>query len=512
MNAPSILVAGLFHETNTFAPGRTGIEAFEIKSGEALWSLKGEGSPMGAFLEQAAQHGWHVIPSVYFRAMPGPIVTDEVIALFWRQLASDLGKLTNGPLDAIFLVLHGAMISETMDDVEGALLARIAATINRREIPIFGVLDLHANFTPAMAEHSHALLAYRENPHTDAAETAVRSCDLLARFLATGAVPRTAFVPTSVVWPPTGTGTRRPPMSDLEQLARDLERGGILAVNVCAGFAQADTPFAGVGFSMIFEEKSDTAAQIVFASEKLREQAWALRDAGQPGEWDLDQAVATALRENALPTCIVEPADNIGGGAAGDGTSVLRAFLRHDAQGAGVILNAPEAVAALGLVEPGSSCRVEFGGITDQALSLDLRLISRSNGRFELEDRKSHLAGMQGSLIEMGPCALTEAGGVKILLTSRRTPPFDLAQWRSQGVAPETLTLIGIKAAVAHQRAYDPICKASYTVRTPGPCTSDLSLLPYRKIRRPVWPLDRSGEFAHAPEPLVRQKPSSVIL
>src|SRR5207249_2389225 len=107
----------------------------------------------------------------------------------------------------------------------------------------------------------------------------------------------------------------------------------------------------------------------------------------------------------------------------------------------------------------------------------------------------SHLASMCGIHINMGPSAVVRSGGVRILLTSRKTPPFDLGQWRSQGIDPESLRVIGVKAAVAHRRAYDPIAKASYTVDTPGPCSSNLRAFPFRKIRRPVFPLDDMGEI-----------------
>jgi microcystin degradation protein MlrC len=79
---------------------------------------------------------------------------------------------------------------------------------------------------------------------------------------------------------------------------------------------------------------------------------------------------------------------------------------------------------------------------------------------------------------------------VQILLTSRKTPPFDLGQWRSQGIQPEGLFAINVKAAVAHRQAYNPIAKASYMVDTPGPCAENLRRLPYRHIRRPIYPLD----------------------
>src|SRR5690606_8134194 len=102
-------------------------------------------------------------------------------------------------------------------------------------------------------------------------------------------------------------------------------------------------------------------------------------------------------------------------------------------------------------------------------LSLSVQLISRSNGNFELEDKKSHLASMSGNHFDMGACAVVKHEGVMILLTSNKTPPFDLGQWRSQGIEPGNLSVIGVKAAVAHRRAYDPIAARMFWVDTPGP-------------------------------------------
>ncbi len=86
--------------------------------------------------------------------------------------------------------------------------------------------------------------------------------------------------------------------------------------------------------------------------------------------------------------------------------------------------------------------------------------------------------------------AVTSHGGVTILLTSCRTPPFDLGQWRSQGVDPEELFVVGIKAATEHRPAYEPIARASYTVDLPGPCAENLGRLPFEGVNRPVYPLD----------------------
>jgi microcystin degradation protein MlrC len=124
---------------------------------------------------------------------------------------------------------------------------------------------------------------------------------------------------------------------------------------------------------------------------------------------------------------------------------------------------------------------------------LDVTLVSRSDGRFTLEDRQSHSVATGGVAIEMGPCAVVRHRGLTILLTSRKTPPNDLGQWRSQGIEPAGFAIIGVKAAVAHRRAYDRIAAASFTLRTRGPCTSDLRALPYSRLRRPIFPLDAAA-------------------
>ena len=112
-------------------------------------------------------------------------------------------------------------------------------------------------------------------------------------------------------------------------------------------------------------------------------------------------------------------------------------------------------------------------------VTLEVELVSSSDGRFELEDKKSHLASLYGDRFDMGRCAVVQAKGIRILLTTNRTPPFDLGQWRSQGIDPATLKFIVVKASVAHRRAYAPITSRSLVVDTPGPTSNDLSRFEY---------------------------------
>lgn len=490
-------VAGFFHETHTFVEEITGLDDFRIARGDALLEKAGDGSTLDGFLEVAANRGWDVVPIVDFTALPSGTMDHAVFAALQAELEAGLKKaLSEGPLDGVWLSLHGAAVTTECEDPEGELLAMLRSIPSLESVPVFGVFDLHATFTPEMAEHANGLIAYRENPHSDAREVAVLSAELLDRALSECVTPVMVVRNAPIMWPPSGTGTADSPMRELEALARSIEAENpeIWAVSVVAGFSFSDVFHAGVSFCAVVAGDSARAAAPL---ERLARLADSLKEAGLPRELDLETALEQAARAQGGPVLIVEPADNIGGGAPGDCTAVLRAMLRQGTKNAVVTIADAEAIEALRDAEPGEKRNVHLGGkgssLDEGPLDIVVEIVRHTDGRFELEDRQSHLAASQGGAFDMGPSTVvTIDGRITVLITSRKTPPFDLGQLRSQGIEPESAAVIGVKAAVAHRRAYDPIAHASFTVSSAGPCASDLASLPYRRIRRPVFPLDRA--------------------
>jgi len=488
-----IFLAGLFHETNTFVEQPTPMEAFKILRGDELLDCLGNDSPMDGFLQTARGYGWTVIPGVDYRAIPSGPVGDAVLEAFWDELQERLVPALAGGLEAIFLILHGAMATESHGDPEGELLRRIRALPGAEKLPLFAVLDLHANVSEAMTAHASALIPYRKNPHTDARETAVRAGQLLWRCLTSGKTPRSHYVHSRVLLAPPHTGTADSPLRELETLARSLEKSaGHWEIGIAAGFAHADTHDTGLSFWVVSEQPDISCHSSL---ESLFHEARALTRDLAPKEWDLEQALDRIVEEKNFPALLVEPADNIGGGTPGDATFILRALLARTFTRTGVILNDPAAVQMLQSHSPGDTVKLALGGkgsrLDPGPVELDVTLERLTDGKFSLEDKHSHSASMGGSQITMGPTALVRHGHVAILLTSQATAPFDLGQWRSQGVNPEDLEVIGVKAAVGHRQAYDPIAQSSFTVSTPGPGTSDIKSLPYKKLRRPIHPLDK---------------------
>jgi microcystin degradation protein MlrC len=483
----------VFHETHSFLDDLTRLDDFQVRRERELLSAEADGSPLGGVLTVARQCGWDVIPAIDMRATPSGIVEDRVVQLFWRSLKDVIDRESRRGFDGALLVLHGAMVSQTCADVEGHILGLLRQMPALRGVPLCGVLDLHANVSPEMAAPGEAFLAYQHNPHTDAEAAGMRAARLLDRVMQTGERPETVWVQPDIVWPPTGVGTGDDPMKTLEAMARDVESecADILAVNVFAGFAFADTLNTGVSFTAVTLGDPEMATQRL---ARLSDWAVTHQSMGNVVPPQIDSVMPEVLAQRRGPVILVEPSENIGGGAPGDGTGVLRALLKFNVDGGVVVINDPAAVKVCSERRRGDHVTLDIGGkassFSGDSVELAVEIIGCSDGKFELEDRNSHLASMCGSSFEMGPCAVVRHGGIQILLTSKRTPPFDLAQLRSQGIEPEAAKVIGVKAAVAHRRAYDPIAAASYTVATPGVCSSDLRSFPYQGIRRPIYPLD----------------------
>lgn len=498
----TVLLAGIFHETHTFLPSRTGMKAYEqviACEGDAiLQRCRGDASPAGGFIEVADQMGWRILPSVYYATIPSGMVKDEVFDNFWRRLQVDLQQ----PFDAIFLVLHGAMVCESHPDPEGDVLKLIHQSLRQqgRSVPVAGVLDLHCNYSNNMSQYANILVAYRENPHIDARESSMRSARLLARTLGENLAPRMVHVSLPMMLPPTGTASSIDPMKAVLAAARTLEaqHPELLDVSVIPGFAYSDIPDCAVTVAC------STIGDPRKAKEWMRELArlmWSLREKGNLLDPPVDEVIQKAMKLQEGPILIVEPSDNAGGGTPMDGTGVLSAFLRHRVQNATCIINDPEVAAECHRHKVGDVFHVKLGGKADrfhgETLSLEVKLLKKTDGRYTLENPKSHLASVLGMNVNMGPTATIQCAGVTVVVSSFKIPPWDLAQLRSQGVIPEKCFMINVKAAAAHKAAYDPIAKASFHVDTPGLATSNLKRLPYKHVRRPIFPLD---EFKSEPK------------
>jgi microcystin degradation protein MlrC len=488
-----IAIGGIVHETHCFADTRTTLADFReqaLHEGEAiLRAMRGARSGIGGMIEGAEQFGWQLLPTLYGAAMPGGVVVEDAYQTMLRGLLDRLAAVM--PLDGVLLALHGAMVAERQLDVESDILERVRELVGPTT-PIVVELDMHGNISPRTVELADVLVAFDTNPHIDPHARGVEAVAIMGQLLRGAIRPTAALAQPPLLLAPQATGTIDLPLRAVHARATQMEaEDAVVCVCVMGGFAYADTPFTGASIIVTTDDDMDLARR--YAGE-LADLLMQHRHAALPQFLAPDTAVGRALELTGGPIILVDSADNIGGGTPGDGTDALRAMLAADVQEGTVVLADREAVGACWAGGIGAKITLRVGGKTDrwhgEPVEVTGTVRALSEGSFECELADNHFAAFYGNTIRMGRTVWLRVQGVNLVLTERKTPPFDLAQLRGVGVIPEQQKMIAVKSAVAYRAAYLPIAAGVVEMDTAGLCSANLARFPYRHLRRPIFPLD----------------------
>ncbi len=356
--------AGFLHETNTFAPTKAAWEDFvRAEGGPGLTQgadMLDVFPPMnvatGGFVKQARAFGHDLKPIAWCSAVPSAHVTREAFENFSSLLLSGLAAAH--PFDAVYLDLHGAMVTEHLEDGEGELIKRVREHIGP-DIPLVVSLDLHSNTTPEMLEYSDGLLAYRTYPHLDMADTGARAARYLNDLLSGAARPAKARRALPFLMPLTGQCTMLEPTKGTYAALEDLEtRSGVRHVSFTPGFPPADIHACGPVVVAYGDTQDDADADALYHYIAEREEAFAV-PLLTPAE-----AVRKARANQAdKPIVLADVQDNCGAGGTSDTTGILAELVRQDAQHAVVgVLVDPEAALAAHQVGVGGTFTFALGG------------------------------------------------------------------------------------------------------------------------------------------------------
>lgn len=498
MTLPRIALGGIVHETHIYAEPKTELSDFEAQGtyrGQAIIdALRGSRSGIGGMIDGAANYDWELVPTYYATALPSGMVRESVYQTLLNRLVEDLKAAL--PLDGVLLMLHGAMVTEEHPDAETDILEKVREVVGY-DIPIVTELDMHGNISAKMTTLADVLVAFNENPHIDPYERGVESAHVMARLLKGEIKPTVAYAQPPIILAPQFTGTGDLPLVAVHQRVREIKQNDPSVVSVCVmgGFGYADAPF--VGPSIIVTTNNDAELAQRYANE-LADIIWENRNAAKPTFYDPDTAVAKALEMPGGPILLIDSADNIGGGSPGDGTDALRAMLKANVQEGAVVIADPESVATCWEAGIGAVVSLRVGGKVDnwhgEPVELTGTVKALSDGVYECELPSNHFASFYGNTLRMGRTVWLRAEGINIVLTERKTPPFDLAQLRGIGVIPEEQKMIAVKSAVAYRAAYMPIAAGVVEMDTAGLCSANLARFPFKNLRRPIFPLDENVE------------------
>jgi microcystin degradation protein MlrC len=494
-----IAVGGIQHETNTFAPSKANLAAFEIgggfpplTSGPDLYPrIKGKNIPIAGFVEHVEALGHHTTPLTWGAASPSDVVTEHAYEHICGLI---LDGLKSAPaFDAVYLCLHGAMVTEHLQDGEGELLRRVRALIGP-DMPLVASLDLHCNTTPEMIAHSDLLVAYRTYPHIDMADTGARTARLLDEILRRGQKPAKAFKQMPFLIPLHWQCTMMPPAEGLYAGLPDRETDGVFHASFTPGFPAADIHHCGPS---VFTYGWDAAAT-KSACTRLAGDVNRLESAFGGIIYDPDAGVLEAMRlasTASRPIVIADSQDNPGAGGDSNTAGMLRALVENRAENAAHGMMIDKAAAEIAhRAGVGAEVNLSFGG--HSGVDGDIPF----EGMFTVEmlhDGRFDATGpfYKGAEFNLGPSACLRIGGTRVALACNKVQMADQAMYRFVGIEPTEEKILVNKSSVHFRADFAPIAEEILVCAAPGPMIADPADLPWTRLRKgirlnpqgPVW-------------------------
>ena len=480
-----IVIGGFQHETNTFAPHPADLEAFKqvasfprIPQGQDLLAqMDGLNISIAGFINAASALGHELLPTAWAMATPSAQVTDEAFDYVVGLILA--GIKDAGEIDAVYLCLHGAMVTDTYEDGEAEILRRVRAAIGS-DTPLVASLDLHGNIPAEMLRLADGLVAYRTYPHVDPAETGERTAALLQWMFDTGKKPAKTLRRTDFLIPLVWQCSMIEPAEEIYNGMAALETEGVLSVSFTPGFPPADIYECGPSVFAYGETQADADR----GAEQVFVQVCAARKQWNGRLYQPDEAIEAARNGyRGKPFILNDTQDNPGAGGASDSVGLLEALIRNDAQDAVfACLYDPAAAAAAHAAGVGATLELRIGAGSGQIghtpLAASFVVQALSDGQFVATGPMA-----RGRHYQMGLCAVLRIGGVEVLVTSGRAQVLDQEILRHIGIDPSARKILAIKSSVHFRAHFQPIAEQVLVTVAPGPNVADHTQIPFQNLR-----------------------------
>ncbi len=487
-----IAIGEFAHETNTFCAGLTEVEDFKkrhwVAGEELLAKHDGVRDPLGGMIAAGKDAGIEIVPTIATSTEPSATISGNAYESIRDELID--GLKAAGNVDAICLSLHGAGVAEGRDDLEGTLLEEIRAVVGR-ENPIVVTLDLHGNMTQTMVDGADILLNVHEYPHIDGYERGYEAVELAARIVKGDLKPARHLEILPMIVPP--STTMHGAAKAINEMCFEWESGpGVVDVAFVHGFPHTDIPAIQTTILVTTDNDPELAQR---AAKDVARRLWDMRDdflLDLPGA---DQAVQQALASNKQPVIIADISDNAGGGAPGDSTHLLRALLAADQPGTcfGYIFD-PEVAQQAHDAGTGSTIQVSIGGKTDDLHGAPVETSAYvkclTDGQFVYTTPMG-----AGTRVNLGPMARLVIGNVDVIISSVRTQTLDSEVFLLHGIDVTRYKVVCLKSQQHFRAGFEHLAGEIIRCDTPGSTSSNLDSMPFERIQRPIWPLDRDVEY-----------------
>ncbi|GIE99931.1 microcystinase C [Paractinoplanes rishiriensis] len=483
-----IAVASIIQETNTFSPQPSTLDDFVAqgywRGVEAADRSAGTNTEIAGAIAHVHRSGHQPVPIVRAWAMSGGVLTARAFAVLRGQLFD--GLIGAGPLDALVLCLHGALVAEG-EPAADAVLAETARAALRPGTPVIVTHDLHANLTGRIVAAADALVGFHTYPHIDQGDTGRRGAVLAVDLLAGRKRPGTVLAKRPLLIPAEAQAIADPPMGALRRLADEATVGPILDVSLFPVQPWLDVPELGFGVT-VTHDGDEAAARAV--ADRIAGAAWAARESFAVHPVPVDDAVA-AIRPGRGPVLLVQSADSPTAGATADSAVVVAALLKRagEIRAVATLVDAP-AVDACHRAGIGGLVNTPIGATLDRRWSEPVR-VTGTVTRLAADPVVLTGDSMTGQTVALGRWAVLDTGsGLGLLLTERPAPTFDPAGYRHAGLEPADVDAVLVRSATMYRAGFAGQYAEAVLLDLPGASTPRLDYLTFQHAPRPLFPLD----------------------
>ena len=474
---PRIAIAGIAIESSTFSPAVSVEADFRARTGEAVFTYYPFFEPDSGIIDRAV---W--LPTLRGHAMPGGIVTREA---YESLVTKTIEMLKNSlPLDGLFYDIHGAMSVQGLDDPEGDFLLRIREVIGN-EVLVSTSMDLHGSVSPRLAQNSDLITCYRLAPHEDAIESKKRAVTNLLNRLESGKGKPAfkAWIPVPILLPGEKTSTRIEPGKSLYgAIPGVLDGDNVIDAAIWMSYPWADEP-RNHGVVMAYGDDRESVAK---AAEKLARNFWDVRNDFEfvaPTTY-LEEALVKAIASDKKPFIISDMGDNPTAGGAGDVTWTLHELFKHTA-----LQNSGKTVIYASI--PGAE-------LVKKAIEAGVGAEVVGTAGAEVDNRFAPPVTLKGIVTAIKEDSLNsevvvKCANIHVIVTEKRNAYHYEKQFTDLGLAPREADILVVKIGYLVPELYD--MRADWLMAlTPGGVDQDLLRLPYKRVPRPIFPLDPNME------------------
>lgn len=466
-----ILTLGIRNESNTFSTAPTRESDFTVQRGPEVLAA-------ASWAAACKAAGVEVISTVHAYAWPGGVVEKKAFEKFRDEILAGIRKA--GPLDGVYMEMHGALHVEGYDDAQASLVSDIRQLVGTQTL-IAGSFDLHGNLSPAFVQHLNLLSGYRTAPHRDVEETRQRAVNMLLTALAKGLRPHIECITIPILVPGEKSITDVLPLKAIyEQIPAVSSRPGLMDASIFAGYCWADLPRSAMRVFVV-AESDEYKEQARKAAEELAQQIWDKRQELQLSvpSGSFAAMLQEAAKHKGKTVFISDSGDNTTAGAPGDNTHVLATLLEKKTKKVLVAgLVDPEAFAQCSQQKVNETIRLSLGGKTDYTFSRPVTI----TGKILYKSAPETIDNKRGAI-------LLDIDGVSTVILNNRRSFTETRDFREIGVDPLQYDIVVVKLGYLFPqlRAIAPVQLMALTA---GFCNLDIPTLPYKRVARPSYPLD----------------------